>query len=79
MSGEYSHSVPTGGNSCFLKYPGILTSRASTDLQIMQRDLQPLPYNLSCSARLCRKSLIFIAAARRDAHSLCGTFHTLVL
>ena len=29
----------------------------------MQRDLQPLPYNLPCSARLYRKSLIFITAS----------------
>ena len=33
------------------------TFAKSIDLQIMQRDLQQLPHNLSCSVRLCRKSL----------------------
>jgi hypothetical protein len=35
----------------------------SIDLQIMQRKLQALPYNLFCSIRLCRKSLIFITTS----------------
>jgi hypothetical protein len=30
MSRDNSHGVPTGKNSCFPQYPGILTSRAST-------------------------------------------------
>ena len=35
----------------------------SIDLQIMQRKIQCCPHNLSCSIRLCRKSLIFISTS----------------
>lgn len=45
MSRDNSHSVPTGGNSCFPQYPWILTSRASTSS--LSSVVLPRKYTLS--------------------------------
>ncbi len=39
------------------------TPAKSMDLQIMQRDLRPLPHNVTCAVRLCRKSLMIITTS----------------
>jgi len=44
------------------------------DLQILQRMLQVLPHNLTCSVRLCHKPLILSPPV---TPSFCGTFHAL--